>query len=105
MAFWWNVKHDGISSNEPLERLGVQVKLNNVGSLGQQSSPADPEGAVATLAESSSHWPVKKYTVKRFREAPVNQHKSGAETPLLAPLVILSKQLIFTPSASLLKVR
>ncbi|XDC55088.1 hypothetical protein R6Z07M_006270 [Ovis aries] len=70
----------------------------------RQASPADPEGAVATLAESSSHWPVKKYTVKRFREAPVNQHKSGAETPLLAPLVILSKQLIFTPSASLLKV-
>ncbi|KAI4570897.1 hypothetical protein MJT46_006414 [Ovis ammon polii x Ovis aries] len=50
----------------------------------RQASPADPEGAVATLAESSSHWPVKKYTVKRFREAPVNQHKSGTEPALSA---------------------
>ena len=44
---WWNVKHDGISSNEPLERLGVQVKLNNVAPLGQQSSSADLGSVVA----------------------------------------------------------
>lgn len=36
MAFRWSVKHDGISSDELLERLGVQVKLNNAGPLGQQ---------------------------------------------------------------------
>lgn len=47
VAFWWNVKHDGISSNEPLERLGVQVKLNNVAPLGQQSSSADLGSVVA----------------------------------------------------------
>lgn len=35
VAFWWSVKHDGISSDELLERLGVQVKLNNAGPLGQ----------------------------------------------------------------------
>lgn len=67
--------------------------------------PAESEGAVATPAGSSSHWPVKKYTVKCFSEALVSQHKSGAKTLLLTSLVILSKQFIFMSSASLLKVR
>ena len=47
VAFWWNVKHEGISSNEPLERPGAQVKLNNVVPLGQQSPPADLGSVVA----------------------------------------------------------
>lgn len=36
-----------ISSDEPLERLGVQVKPDNVGLLGQQSFPTDLSRVVA----------------------------------------------------------
>ena len=61
VASCWSVKHDGISSDELLERLGVQVKLDNAGPLAQQSFPADLSRVVAVQEARGSEPPASVY--------------------------------------------